>query len=310
MLDETELILPFSDVLDSSNPTETSTANTSDCRVFGGLIANISDDTYRGGFAVALDRYDIEDGGRFKLEKGMVSGLLTNLDAVIIGTEEFISVDSSLHFKDYEYAGDSSTISVAHSDSIPFVADGIILGMKFRLWVKDSDTRFATNNQSCTTASNTTLTVADSSILQVGMVVSGTGIPTGTKISSITNTTTVVLDTAATDSATKTLTFIIQDATILSSNGNVYKNKMIVDGKNMKDSMKSLFKDMAKDVIAQIVKMIAQMIIMRTIMASLGMTSPSLLASGGGLTGFFSGIGKTIGKMVKFLALLMAVTLL
>ena len=74
---------------------------------------------------------------------------------------------------------------------------------------------------------------------------------------------------------------------------------MIVDGKNMKDSMKSLFKDMAKEVIAQIVKMIAQMIIMRTIMASLGMTSPSLLASGGGITGFFSGIGKTIGKIGK-----------
>jgi len=230
--DNTELILPFSDVLDSSNPTETSTANTSDCRVFGGLIANISDNTYRGGFAVALDRYDIEDGGRFKLEKGMVSGLLTNLDAVIIGTEEFISVDSSLHFKDFEYAGDSSPITLAHSDTIPFVADGIMLGMKFRLWVDDSVTRFATNNQSCTTASNTTLTVADSSILKVGMVVSGTGIPTGTKISSITNSTTVVLDTAATDSATKTLTFTIQDATILSSNGNVYKNTMIVDGKN------------------------------------------------------------------------------
>jgi len=73
---------------------------------------------------------------------------------------------------------------------------------------------------------------------------------------------------------------------------------MVVEGKNMKESMKALFKDMAKQVIAQIVKMIVQMIVMRTVMASLGMSSPQLMA-GGGITGMFTSIGKTIGKVGK-----------
>ena len=70
----------------------------------------------------------------------------------------------------------------------------------------------ATIKQSCTTTNTSkTLTVSDSSKLAVGMVVSGTGITGTVAIESITNSTTVVLDTAATSSATSTLTFTSED---------------------------------------------------------------------------------------------------
>jgi len=70
----------------------------------------------------------------------------------------------------------------------------------------------ATIKQSCTTTNTSkTLTVADSSKLAVGMIVSGTGITGTVAIESITNSTTVVLDTAATASGTNVLTFTTED---------------------------------------------------------------------------------------------------
>ena len=70
----------------------------------------------------------------------------------------------------------------------------------------------ATIKQSCTTTNTSkTLTVADSSKLAVGMVVSGTGITGTVAIESITDSTTVVLDTAATASGTNVLTFTTED---------------------------------------------------------------------------------------------------
>ena len=66
----------------------------------------------------------------------------------------------------------------------------------------------ATIKQSCTTVNtNTSVTVADSSKLTVGMVITGTGITGTVTIASITNETTVVLSAAATASGTNTLTF-------------------------------------------------------------------------------------------------------
>jgi len=70
----------------------------------------------------------------------------------------------------------------------------------------------ATIKQSCTTTNTSkNLTVADSSKLAVGMIVSGTGISGTVAIESITNSTTVVLDTAATASGTNILTFTTED---------------------------------------------------------------------------------------------------
>ena len=70
----------------------------------------------------------------------------------------------------------------------------------------------ATIKQTCTTTNtNTSLTVADSSKLKAGMVVSGTGITGTVSIASISNATTVILDGAATASGSNTLTFTTTD---------------------------------------------------------------------------------------------------
>jgi hypothetical protein len=70
----------------------------------------------------------------------------------------------------------------------------------------------ATIKQTCTTTNtSTSLTVADSSKLKAGMVVSGTGITGTVSIASISNATTVILDGAATASGSNTLTFTTTD---------------------------------------------------------------------------------------------------
>tara|TARA_Y100001972_G_scaffold109338_1_gene140151 strand:+ start:464 stop:1756 length:1293 start_codon:yes stop_codon:yes gene_type:complete len=63
-----------------------------------------------------------------------------------------------------------------------------------------------TTEQSCTANGSSTLTVVDSSKLAVGMEVSGTGISSGTTITSITNPTTIVLSASA-SAGTNILTF-------------------------------------------------------------------------------------------------------
>ena len=71
----------------------------------------------------------------------------------------------------------------------------------------------ATIKQSCTTInSSTALTVADSSKLAVGMVVSGTGITGTITIASITDATNVVLSAPASASASNVLTFTTTEA--------------------------------------------------------------------------------------------------
>ena len=70
---------------------------------------------------------------------------------------------------------------------------------------------------SCTTTANSTQVtfsnVSTSHALVVGMAVSGTGIPSGAKVASITNSTTFQLDIVATASGTVTLTFTPQSPT-------------------------------------------------------------------------------------------------
>jgi hypothetical protein len=57
-----------------------------------------------------------------------------------------------------------------------------------------------------TTNTSTTLTVTSTAGLQAGMKIGGTGIPAGAYISSITNSTTLVLSAAATATGSPTLT--------------------------------------------------------------------------------------------------------
>jgi len=87
----------------------------------------------------------------------------------------------------------------------PVLASNVTLGTGM---IKPSAIPNATTSTlSCTTASSTTVTTADTSSLSLGMGVSGTGIPSGAHIATIPNSTTFTISAAATNSATNTLTF-------------------------------------------------------------------------------------------------------
>ena len=87
----------------------------------------------------------------------------------------------------------------------PVLASNVTLGTGM---IKPSAIPDATTSTlSCTTASSTTVTTADTSSLSLGMAVSGTGIPSGAHIATIPNSTTFTISAAATNSATNTLTF-------------------------------------------------------------------------------------------------------
>ena len=133
---DSEIILPFSKA--GITGISGTTATTSECRVFGNMITSLDNDNdyYEGTMAVALNRYDIRDGGKYKLEKGNVSDVLTTGAEFAISPDNFFAVKSGNHFKDFTHVGDTSAEN--HADSIPFAVDGIILGFKCRLWIDTS----------------------------------------------------------------------------------------------------------------------------------------------------------------------------
>jgi hypothetical protein len=130
-----EILLPIVDDKVGSSILSSS-AESSPARVLGGLITNISNSYYKGTMAVALYRYDVEDGGKYKLEKGNVSDVLTTVDNMEFNGKEYFTIKSNSHFKDFAHSTDTSADT--HADSIPFVADGIGLGFKCRLWISSS----------------------------------------------------------------------------------------------------------------------------------------------------------------------------
>ncbi len=80
--------------------------------------------------------------------------------------------------------------------------------------------------QSSTTGTNTTLTVTDSTVLAVGMEVSGTGIAYGTLISSITDATHIVISKVPTSSGTSSLTYTTRTI----SPTNIYTGQTSIEG--------------------------------------------------------------------------------
>ena len=139
-----EIILPLNhgNVLGISS----TSANTSDIRVLGGLVTNIANNYYEGSMAVALDRYDVVNGGKYKLEKGLVSDVLTTVSEFQIRAinptynANYYTIKSNKHFKDLLHT--EETTPTSHPDTMPFAVDGIVLGLKVRLWV-DTNSRSA-----------------------------------------------------------------------------------------------------------------------------------------------------------------------
>lgn len=207
-----EIILPLMFL----NPdfTNVDASDSTDLLGITNALSHINASMYYGMLCVSLDRFQIEDGGDSPIEKGATSQALKNTISFEYSTfRKYLGITSDSHYAQFRNSGDSSD---SYDTSSPYSVDGSYMVFKPRLCIPSHE-------QTCTTQGNTTLTVADSSVLTIGMTVSGVGINSGTKISSITNTTTIVLDTAATDSATKALTFTFTETDIKSSNGVVKK---------------------------------------------------------------------------------------
>mgnify|MGYP003145195398 CR=1 FL=1 len=229
-----EIYLPF--VNDKfSDFAQIDAADLTDLFFFTNLFPHLNNTLYYGMLGVSLDRFSIEDGGASQVEVGATTGVLKNTNTVehVDGTgtsmkpfsTKHFTIESDTHFKEFKNRfDDEALIGSDFTTSKPYAVDGSYMVFKPRLCIPSY-------TQNCTKQGNTTLTVADSSVLSSGMVVAGTGIPTGTKISSITNTTTVVLDTAATDSNTDSLTFTydVDETSSKSSNGTVYEYDFDLD---------------------------------------------------------------------------------
>jgi len=74
---------------------------------------------------------------------------------------------------------------------------------------------------------------------------------------------------------------------------------MIMEGASLKDGLTKMFKDMAKKIIASLVAMVVQMLIVQAIMSSLGLTTLNMAGGGGtdgggGFSGLFKGLGKSL----------------
>jgi len=75
-------------------------------------------------------------------------------------------------------------------------------------------------------------------------------------------------------------------------------SNMIMEGESLKDGLSKMFKDMAKKIIASLVAMVVQMLIVQAIMSTLGLTTLNMggtdTGGGGGFTGLFKGLGKSL----------------
>jgi hypothetical protein len=101
---------------------------------------------------------------------------------------------------------------------IPFLSDAVYLydGALWQRTTFDPVSIKTSDTQTCTTvSSSTTMTVTDSTQFARGMVVSGTNITVGTKIATITDQTTIELDTVASGSGTQSNSFKIPANSII-----------------------------------------------------------------------------------------------
>lgn len=132
-----ELALPI--VFEASKVVSGTTTDSVVSRVvFSMFNYNNKPSAYKNQLAVCLDRYDIEDGGLNKLEAGLVTPLLGDIKTFDMGSHQIVGVSSGKHFKQYKYARSYDNAD-NFSDSPPLNADGMLMGMKLRLWVDSAN---------------------------------------------------------------------------------------------------------------------------------------------------------------------------
>jgi len=166
-------------------------------------VANLGNDEFSNTFGIKTTANDIVS---LVNEEFPSTRQYTNASAnkALTGTNVSDSSSSNLSVSDFFFAqkqeGNGAKILIS---SLLSGDDGSDCVVKIK------------TQQTCTTTNtSTTLTVADSSKLAVGMAVTGTGITGTVTIASISNSTTVILDNAASAGATNTLTFTATNSSI------------------------------------------------------------------------------------------------
>lgn len=116
-----------------------------------------------------------------------------------------LSVQIDKRVKNMLYNGiNFNSMVLDGSNQAQVTGDGDVLGFR----------EYDNHIQACETFSSTTVTVADSGRLFVGMQVTGSGIPASTTVASIVSDTSITISNAATASATVDLTFSVAASTL------------------------------------------------------------------------------------------------
>ena len=189
-----ELILPIAfDTADTATITAADAANV--VRI-ANFIPNINDDQMQGLVGVSLDRFSIENGGRFPIEKGSTSQALYGLSTVTSNSKLFLTIKAYEHFKQYENVGDTTDSYITSST---YAVDGSFMAFKLRLstpfTLTESDIKSSNGDVKKTTltsngdgAVNNFLRLVDITgcylVPEVGKSTDGTTITTGSFASS------------------------------------------------------------------------------------------------------------------------------
>lgn len=130
---------------------------------------------------------------------GPIRGLWTyNGYGYAVAGTKFYRVDTDWSYHELGTVAGSNNVNMVDNGTQLFIAAGAN-GYIYN----DTNVTLSCN----TTNTSTTVTTADTSLIWVGLPVTGSGIPVGTTVASITNGTTFVLSAAATATATTDLTF-------------------------------------------------------------------------------------------------------
>ena len=147
----TEIVLPIA-FESTMYSTLSSAAEGFAVRALGDFFTNIHGKVYNGLVGVVLDRFSIENGGRYEAEAGNTTQVLKNAGSgleITVGTDEHLIVGSDHHFKGFDYPSDTSA---SYTTSAPYAADGAMMVFKPRLWVQSAST--ANFSTSTITSSN------------------------------------------------------------------------------------------------------------------------------------------------------------
>lgn len=91
--------------------------------------------SHEGLIGVALDRYDIENGGKHPLVEGNTTQVLKDSKANSVGNVELPVLTSDYHFKEYKVPISASTSSPSNTSDDSKSADGAYMVFKPRLWI-------------------------------------------------------------------------------------------------------------------------------------------------------------------------------